>query len=154
MHWESNTENFTEKGALKKGKLQPLHMDIYKGLRVYLTSNKDKDNDFVNGMAAVVEDYDEGSGCLEVITESGKRLSVYRSTDEVEGHGRVASFPVRAGYACTIQKIQGATLPHITLWLDVPGCRAAGYVALSRVEFDKDYLIGGKVCPRHFVPAM
>ncbi len=31
--------------------------------------------------------------------------------------------------------------------------RAAAYVAMSRVQYDKDYLIAGPVCPRHFVPA-
>ena len=32
--------------------------------------------------------------------------------------------------------------------------RAAAYVALSRVQYDEQYLIGGKVQPRHFLPAM
>ena len=32
-------------------------------------------------------------------------------------------------------------LDHITMWLDVPGCRAAAYVALSRVQYDTDYLM-------------
>ena len=62
--------------------------------------------------------------------------------------------PVRLGYAGTVQRIQGMTLEHVTLWLDRAGCRAAGYVALSRVQYDKDYLIAGLVAPRHFVPAM
>ncbi|CAE7266829.1 PIF1 [Symbiodinium sp. CCMP2592] len=45
------------------------------------------------------------------------------------------------------------TLPHVTLWLDHAGCRAAAYVALSRVQKDEDYLIAGLVGTKHFVPA-
>ena len=43
---------------------------------------------------------------------------------------------------------------HITMWLDKPGCRAAGYVMLSRVASDGDYLIAGPVCRASFTPAM
>ncbi len=153
--YKANDANYDDKGKLKKKvKLAPAEMAIYKGLRVYLTKNLNKKDDFVNGMQATVVDYDEASQCLEVITKTKKRLAVHLYTEDVEGHGRVTYFPVRLGYACTVQKVQGATLDHITLWLDVPGCRAAAYVALSRVEYDANYLIGGVVCPRHFVPAM
>ena len=73
--------------------------------------------------------------------------------NDVEGYNRVIYYPVRIGYATTVPKIQGATLEHITYWPDCVGCRAAAYVALSRVQLDEDYLIGGKVCRKHFVPA-
>ena len=43
---------------------------------------------------------------------------------------------LRLGYASALHKVQGATLPHITVWLDVPNMPAAAYVALSRVEYD------------------
>ena len=43
---------------------------------------------------------------------------------------------------------------HITMWLDKPGCRAAGYVMLSRVASNGDYLIAGPVCRASFTPAM
>ena len=61
---------------------------------------------------------------------------------------------MRPGYASTIHKLQGAELSHVTVWLDIPFMKAAGYVALSRVQHDADYLIGGIVSRRHFVPAM
>ena len=109
--------------------------------------------DFVNGMAAVIDAYDDRSKCLEVDTRAGKRRAVHLYTEEVEKHGRVTYFPARLGYAGTVQKMQGSTLPHVTVWLDVPGCRASAHVALSRVQYDNEYLIGGPVCPRHFVPA-
>ena len=126
----------------------------YKGMRVYLTKNLDKQNDFVNGMACVVADYSPRAQCIEVVTKRGKRLAIHLVTEDVSGHGRVTCFPMRLGYACTVPKIQGRTLPHVTFWPDVPGCRAAAYVALSRVKKDDHYLVAGKVCPRHFVPAM
>ena len=43
---------------------------------------------------------------------------------------------------------------HITIWLDIKGAKAAGYVAISRVEYDENYLLGGVLKRRHFVPAM
>ena len=119
-----------------------------------LVKNLNKKDDFVNGMQVKAVDFNESSQCLEVITKTKKRLAIHLYTEDVEGHGRVTYFPVRLGYASTIQKVQGSTLEHITLWLDVPGCKAAAYVALSRVEYDKNYLIGGVVAPRHFVAAM
>ena len=73
--------------------------------------------------------------------------------EKVNGHN-VDHFPVRGGYASTVPKVQGQTLKHLTFWPDVPGCPAAGYVALSRVRRDEDYLIGGRVRPSHFRPAM
>ena len=52
-----------------------------------------------------------------------------------------------------IPKVQGATLRHITIWLDRALCRAAAYVAMSREEGDEDYLVAGNVGPQHFIPA-
>ena len=118
-----------------------------------MTRNRDKPNHFVNGMSATVEAFDERAGCLRVLTETGKRLAVYRYTDTDVPVGRSAHYPVRVGYAGTIHKFQGAELAHITVWLDRPFCKAAGYVALSRVARDADYLIGGEVTADDFVPA-
>ena len=100
-------------------------------------------------MAAVVRSYHDGSGCLEVMTQTGKPLSIHLYTDPETGS---TFFPIRLGYASTIYKMQGATLPHITIWLDRYS-RAAAYVAMSRVRLDKDYLFGGIVKRKHFMPA-
>ena len=48
--------------------------------------------------------------------------------------------------------MQGAELPHITIYLDIPGQRAAAYVAMSRVKNDDDYFFGGQYTQEHFVP--
>ena len=58
-----------------------------------------------------------------------------------------------ASVPCAIPKVQGMTLPHITVWLDAIACRAAASVAMSRVATDEDYLIAGAVTPLHFAPA-
>ena len=92
--------------------------------------------------------------CLEVVTRTNQRLAVHMVCREVDEKRRVACFPVRLGYACTIPKVQGMTLPHATIWLDSPGCRAAAYVAMSRVRTEAEYLIAGAVSPQHFVPAI
>ena len=80
-------------------------------------------------------------------------VAVHMVTSELEDGRKVSCFPVRMGYACTVPKVQGMTLPHVTAWLDSVCCRAAAYVALSRVATDEDYLVAGKLCPKHFVPA-
>ena len=155
MDWELNTNNFQEDGKRKEGEApEPMWMEVYKGMRLSLTKNFDKRGDFVNGMTATVDYYDDETKCLGVTTATGKQLAVHLYSEGVENSGRVTCFPVRLGYAGTVQRIQGMTLNHITLFLDRAGCRAAGYVALSRVAYDKDYLIAGPVTPRHFVPAM
>lgn len=151
--YDDNLENYTECGKLtSRKKLYPLAMTIYKGLRIFLTRDLDKQNDFVNGMRAVVEDYT--FGCLIVKTQTGKRLAVYEYTEDVEHHGQVKFFPIRVGYACTAYKVLGQTLPHVTVWLDALACRGVAYVALSRVQYDSGYLIGGQLTPQMFAPAM
>ena len=113
-----------------------------------------KETGFVNGMACTVEAYDARSGCLEVLTKTGARLAVSAIHEHVEGLGRVKYYPIRLGYASTVHRIQGQTLEHATIWLDVVACKAAGYVALSRVRQDSDYLIAGPVSAKCFTPAM
>ena len=87
-------------------------------------------------------------------TRTDKRLAVWLYTDPDPDHQRATYFPIRIGYASTIHKVQGATLKHVTIWLDIPGMKGAGHVALSRVQHDEDYLIAGGVGPEHFQPAM
>ena len=91
------------------------------------------------------------SSCVSVAL---RYATQFKYVAEVAKGVRVVGFPVRLGYAGTVQRIQGMTLEHVTLYLDRPSCRAAGYVALSRVEYDGNYLIAGPVHPRLFVPAM
>lgn len=153
LDYEANLENYDIKNKLKEGQLRGASTKIYQDMRVYLTKNVDKEHGFVNGMAATVVDYNEGSKCLVVQTRLGQQLAVHMVCHELEDKRRVSCFPVRLGYACTIPKVQGMTLPHVTIWLDCICCRAAAYVAMSRVATDDDYVIAGAVTPKHFVPA-
>ena len=74
-------------------------------------------------------------------------------TQELDDGRKVTCFPIRLDYALTVPKVQGMTLPHVTIWLDHAGCRAVAYVAMSRVQTDNDYLIAFRVSVAHFVPA-
>ncbi|CAE7526082.1 Pif1 [Symbiodinium pilosum] len=134
VDWESNVENFDEDNKVITG--------------------KPPGSDFINGMECTVLSFAPTSGCLHILTKTGRNLAVYPITDWITDCGYVTAYPVRAGYASTIHKLQGAELDHITIWLDVPFMKAAGYVALSRVQRDGDYLLGGIVRRRHFMPAM
>ena len=118
MDYDANEANFQAQGKLREGALEPSRTEIFEGQRIFLTGNIDKANDFVNGMSAVIENFDPGSMCLHATTATGRPLPVHLCTEDIENHGRVTSFPVRLGYACTIPKVQGATLRHITIWLD------------------------------------
>lgn len=156
--FRDNPENYTDKGGLRQDKHNPLlpaEIAVYAGLRVVLTRNINKEQHYVNGMVAEVEQFDAARRCLRVMTESGRRLAVYpfTDTDVPKGHKPVTYYPIRVGYAGTIHKYQGATLSHVTLWLDQKHTKAAAYVALSRVARDEDYLIGGVVTADYLIPA-
>ena len=126
---EVNPDNY------KAGKLRedrppvPSEVPIYKGVQLYLTKNVRKKDDYVNGMLCYVEAYSETSGALRVRTKTGKRLYITPWTD-VE-RGNIAYYPIRLGYASTVQKVLGDEVEHITVWLDMPNLPAVAYTALS-----------------------
>ena len=152
--YEDNPDNYHDGGKLREDRPpEPSHVVLYAGLRVVLTKNLDKEHHFVNGMPAVVEHVDSAAKSVVVRTDTGFRLPIYPFTDDDVPVGRVVYYPLRLGYAGTVYKYQGAELPHVTVWLDRPRCPAAGYVALSRVHYDRDYLIGGVVTCEDFTPA-
>ena len=149
---EDNFQNF-------HGQLQiaavPNYVVMYEGLRVRITRNEDKEHGFVNGMGAVVQRM-RRSG-VQVLTDEGQVILVHPVTHDVAmpdgSFHRVTAFPLRLGYSTTLHKIQGATLPHVTIWMDVPYVRAALYVALSRVQRDREWRFIGSIDRRHCVPA-
>ena len=63
---ESNPDNYGWDGEmLPHSELRPMRMRIYVGMKVTLTRNVCKENDFVNGMLCEVEDYDGSvTGCV------------------------------------------------------------------------------------------
>ena len=84
LDYEANPDNYTGAGRLKTGKLEPARREVYEGMRIFLTKNMSKEDDFVNGMAATVLGYDARSRCLEVTTRTQQRLAVYMVTHELE----------------------------------------------------------------------
>ena len=134
---------------------EPERIPIYAGMRLTITRNEDKNIGYVNGMGCVVRAVRKNG--IEVKTDQDTVLSIHPRTEEVTlRDGRVARttfFPIRIGYAVNLHKVQGATLDHVTIWLDKGGVEAAGYVALSRVRHDRDWRFIGYLSTHHFVPA-
>ena len=144
-------ENYRE-GKFRADRVPlPSDIRIFRGMRLYLTRNLRKDDDFVNGMQCEVEQYHATTRMLRVRTKTGHRLDVTPWTDVDKGNA--VYYPIRYGYASTIHKAQGDEFEHITVYLDARGMPAAGYTALSRVATSNCYLIGGRVTRKHFVPA-
>ena len=151
--YDANLSNYDDRGKLlKDSKPTPSGIEIRKGLKLHLTKNIDKRGDFVNGMECTVQAWDAGSRCLHVKTVTGKNVDVFQYTDPNPEAQGASYYPIRLGYASTIYKMQGAELPHVTIWLDRPRQRAAAYVAMSRVKSDGDYAFGGKYTKLHFLP--
>ena len=152
--YDGNAANFDKQGKLKEGvKPEPAPVHLRRGLRLHLTRNLDKEGDFVNGMEAEVVDFDARSQCLSVRTKTGKPIPVYLYTDPDPKAQKATFFPIRLGYACTVYKMQGSELDHVTIYLDRPGAKAHAYVAMSRVRTDGDYLFGGKYTKEYFLPS-
>ncbi|CAE7293352.1 unnamed protein product, partial [Symbiodinium sp. CCMP2456] len=88
--YEDNEDNYDAHGRLRSDRPpQPSKVPLYVGMRVVLTSNRDKENHYVNGMVAAVETYCPATGCLRVRTQTQRRLAVYRYTDVDVPCGRV-----------------------------------------------------------------
>ena len=149
---EENMDNFH---GQQQAAVRPHWLMIYEGLRVRITSNEDKERGFVNGMAATVQRM-RTSG-VQVITDAGEVLLVHPITRDIQTSDgschRVTFFPLRLGYSTTLHKVQGATLSHVTIWLDIPWVRAAMYVAISRVQRDRDWRFIGSIGRKHCLPA-
>ncbi|OLP74048.1 hypothetical protein AK812_SmicGene46525 [Symbiodinium microadriaticum] len=134
---------------------EPFRMPVFPGIRVAITKNEDKEHGFVNGMGGVVQRM-RRSG-LQVLLDNGKVVLVHSVTQDYEladgSVRRVAALPLRVGYSSTLHKIQGATLEHATIWLDVPFVRGAAYVAISRVQRDNNWQFLGRIERKHCLPA-
>ena len=142
---DSNPANFNDRGT--QIGWAPLQMPVFVGARVMLTQNLHKKFDYVNGMEAEVVGYVQNA--VRVRTKTG-RFHVIAPWTNDEGN---TYLPMRLAYACTLHKMQGATLRHLTLWLDMKDMEAAGYVALSRVKKDVDWQYVGDPGVHHFKPA-
>ncbi|CAE7601714.1 unnamed protein product [Symbiodinium sp. CCMP2592] len=147
-----NAENFD---GPHQTSAEPCMMPLYEGMRVRITRNANKRHGFVNGMGAVVQRLRQSG--VQVKTDEGEILLIHPITTETalaDGSIRRATvFALRPGYSTTLHKIQGATLSHVTIYMDVPYVRAALYVALSRVRHDADWRFIGSIRRQHCLPA-
>ena len=147
---ESNPDNFWRGEQIAAA---PYKMPLYEGMKVTITKNMDKEHSFVNGMGGVIIER-RRSGVL-IVTDTKERLLVHPVTKYYalpEGQVKAVYFPLRPGYSTTLHKIQGATVPHLTVWLDIE-MEAAAYVALSRVQYDKHWRFIGFVTRQHCRPS-
>ena len=153
-----NPANYERGGGFRKDRRPiPSQMEVRIGMRMYLTQNVRKEDDYLNGMLCEVEKFtpnDQG-GVLLVRTVTGQRLAVTKWTNNKVPGLPVRHFPVRYGYASTIHKVQGDEFKGgICVVLNKKLMRAAAYTAISRVPKLEDVLLAGSYLePDHFVPA-
>ncbi len=115
---ESNPANYE---GTKFVHYDPLSMPVYAGMRIAFTKNVRPEVDQVNGQEAVVMWADQHGIMCETTTKRHVKVALWTDPD----WPGVTYFPVRPAYATTLMKVQGATLQHMTLWLDTPGIEAA-----------------------------
>ena len=127
-------------------KFQP----IYKGMRVIITQNRDKELHIVNGQTATVHTMQNATVFLKLANEH--IVAVYPVSATLDGH-RQTSHPFAPAYASTICKIQGQNLGKIILWLDTPLVpKGSAYVALSRIRHLKDLFFITKTHSEQYRP--
>jgi ATP-dependent exoDNAse (exonuclease V) alpha subunit len=133
--------------------------NIFKGMRIILTQNRDKKNGVVNGQPGIVRMM---KGMTILITlPNGKTVSVYPvstiiSEAEDDGNANIKTcYPFVPGYAITICKSQGQTLDNVVVWFDTNSLGPGGaYVALSRVKALQNIKFLTPLQMSHFHPAL
>ena len=122
-------------------------LQLYRGMKVMITENRDKARYFVNGTIGTVKNVEKRTVFVRLV--NGNMLSVY----PIYNHDATFYYPLIAGYATTIYKAQGKTLDHVTIWFDnniiSPG---TGYTAISRVRELKDICFLTRPKTQHFIP--
>lgn len=134
------------------------HLILNIGAKVMLTAN-DTHNEYVNGTMGTVVGFRVGKGedaCIQVLTDRGKQIDVYRYVREIERQeiekyieknnsgesitvlrivrttvGYFKQFPIRVAWAMSIHKSQGQSFDSLNI---DPCCWVSGqfYVAVSR----------------------
>ena len=123
----------------------------YRGMKVLITQNRDKENGVVNGQPAMLMYRENRSLFLKHPNSYIRCIHPVTQTDE---HGeRTVVYPITPAYASTITKIQGQNMKKIILWLDcqtVPS--GSAYVALSRIRKHADLLFMHATQPSQYQP--
>ena len=125
-------------------------INIYHGMRVVITQNRDKIAGIVNGQMAYVHTVHNNSVYLKLPDD--KVVAVYPVTIKTDEKSQTL-YPFCPAYATTICKAQGQTLDKIVVWFDIDAIPPGTvYVALSRVKSHNDIYFMRKLQPCFFTP--
>ena len=106
----------------------------------------DKKRGFVNGQEVVVKFFRKDT--IFCHTKNGTVLTVYPLVTQEKKN----IYPIQPFYASTIYKIQGMTLPHVTVWFDGMASPGTAYVAISRIKHSDNLLFLRKPRQGDFIP--
>ena len=125
-------------------------VNIYSGMRVVITQNRNKSCGIINGQLAYIHMIHNKSVFLRLPTD--KIVAIYPVT--VKGNNTSKTlYPFAPAFATTICKAQGQTLTKAVIWFDIdvipPG---TAYVALSRVKCQQDIYFMTRLKPHYFTP--
>ena len=123
---------------------------LYKGMKVIITQNRDKQLHVVNGQCATVITMQNQTVFLRLPNEYV--IALYPVTKTVDNI-TTTCHPFVPAYASTICKVQGQNLCKIILWLDSPCVpHGSAYVALSRIRQLKDVYFVTQTDPEQYKP--
>lgn len=131
---------------------------LYKGMRVMITQNRNKQLSVVNGRVAHVLQMEGNTVFLKLADNNV--VQVYPLTLPNEDGSLKTVFPFMPAYALTIPKAQGQTLNECIVWLDSPIVAPGGaYVALSRCRKLENihfwtHILSSQVTPVTFVTTL
>ena len=121
---------------------------LYRGLKVVITQNRDKENGVVNGQPATVLYRESACASIFLLHPKGYICCVYPVTVVEQNDNRRTVYPFTPAYSSTITKIHGQNMKKIILWVDCEKVPKGGaYVALSRIrkqphlEFDSSSVV-------------
>ena len=124
---------------------------LFRGARVMITLNKDVGKLLMNGQVAVVVSILDEFVVLQFADGSTAALPLTRVWQK--NQKLVRAFSLAGGYAMTIHKSQGLTLPKAIVYWDSPHVQEGlGYTALSRVRCLKDITFIGSLRKAYFRP--
>ena len=128
-----------------------LKAPLYRGLKIIITQNRDKENGVVNGHPATV--LYRQSASIFLLHPKGYICCVYPVTLVDQDGNRRTVYPFTPAYSTTIIKIQGQNMKKIILWLDFEKVPKGGaYVALSRIRKHDHLLFMHKTSVQQYLP--
>ena len=135
----------------RKGKWQMRSMTVFKGARIMITVNKDIDKGLINGMVAIILQILDRSMVLELADGRHASLALTRLR---YGGAHHEAYSIAGGYAMTIHKSQGLTIPKVIIYWDSKYCQPGlAYTAMSRVRALSDIMFVGQPRVGHFRPS-